>query len=109
MADTRSEVTPERDPEAAPNEAQAHLDRLSFEENFHIGQALGRIIERLDTESKRIDALRSLLESTDKKVSRLVREFGFIKKEWWIGLIAFGYVLARLADYLPTTLSSPSI
>jgi hypothetical protein len=109
MADTRSEVTPERDPEAAPDEAQAHLDRLSFEENFNIGQALGRIIERLDTESKRIDALKSLLESTDKKVSRLVREFGFIKKAWWIGLIAFGYVLARLSDSLPTIFSSPSI
>ena len=68
----------------------------------------GRVLERLDTQSKRIDDLKALLEETDKKVSQLVREFGFIKKAWWIGLIALGFVVAKLTDYLPAILSLPS-
>ena len=78
---------------------------LTVEETFHVGQSLGRVLERLETQSKRLDDLRVALDGMDEKVSRLVREFGFIKKAWWVGLIALGYVLAKLADYLPAILS----
>ena len=44
-------------------------------------------------------------KETDKKVSRLVRESGFIKTAWWIGLLAPGFMLAKRTDYLPTILS----
>ena len=108
MDDDRNLATPEKDRDESPDEGRSYLEGLSVEETFHIGQSLGRVLERLDTQSKRIDDLKALLEETDKKVSQLVREFGFIKKAWWIGLIALGFVVAKLTDYLPAILSLPS-
>ena len=51
--------------------------------------------------------MKTSLKEMDEKVSRLVREFGFIKKAWWTGLLALGFMLAKLTDYLPTILSRP--
>ena len=80
---------------------------MQVEETFHVGQSLGRVLERLDTQSMQLADLKTALEETDEKVSRLVREFGFIKKAWWVGLLALGFVLAKLTDYLPALLSRP--
>ncbi|MCY4349220.1 MAG: hypothetical protein OXC25_05155 [Thiotrichales bacterium] len=80
---------------------------MQVEETFHVGQSLGRVLERLDTQSRQLADLKTALEETDEKVSRLVREFGFIKKAWWVGLLALGFVLAKLTDYLPALLSRP--
>lgn len=107
MADDRKTATPEKDRDESPDETQSYLDGLTFEETFHVGQSLGRVLERLDTQAKRLDELKTSLKETDEKVSRLVREFGFIKKAWWIGLLALGFMLAKLTDYLPTILSRP--
>ena len=107
MANKRADVTPKKDPDAPSDETQ-YLDGLTFEETFHVGQSLGRVLERLDNQTKRIEDLKELLDETDKKVSRLIREFGFIKKAWWIALIALGFAIAELIDYLPAIFSSPS-
>ena len=107
MADDRKNAPPERDRDESPDETQSYLDGLTFEETFHVGQSLGRVLERLDTQAKRLDDLKTSLKEMDEKVSRLVREFGFIKKAWWIGLLALGFMLAKLTDYLPTILSRP--
>ena len=107
MADDPSQTPPTKDRDESPDETQSYLDGLTFEETFHVGQALGRVLERLDTQAKRLDDLNTSLRETDEKVSRLVREFGFIKKAWWIGLLALGFVLAKLTDYLPTLFTQP--
>lgn len=91
----------------SPEEARSYLDDLTLEETFHVGQSLGRVLERLDTQFRQLADLKTALEETDEKVSRLVREFGFIKKAWWVGLLALGFVLAKLTDYLPALLSRP--
>ena len=80
---------------------------MQVEETFHVGQSLGRVLERLDTQCRQLADLKTALEETDEKVSRLVREFGFIKKAWWVGLLALGFVLAKLTDYVPALLSRP--
>jgi len=64
----------------SPEEARSYLDDLTLEETFHVGQSLGRVLERLDTQSRQLADLKTALEETDEKVSRLVRGFGFIKK-----------------------------
>lgn len=107
MADDPSQTPPTKDRDESPDETQSYLGGLTFEETFHVGQSLGRILERLDTHSKRLDDLKTTLKETDEKVSRVVREFGFIKKAWWVGLLALGFALAKLTDYLPTLLSRP--
>ena len=107
MADDPPQTPPTKDRDEAPDETQSYLDGLTFEETFHVGQSLGRILERGDTHSRRLDDSKTALAETDEKVSRLVREFGFSKKVWWIGLLALGFVLAKLTDYLPTLLSRP--
>ncbi|MDE0458533.1 MAG: hypothetical protein OXI15_14665 [Chromatiales bacterium] len=108
MADDPSQTPPTRDRDESPDETQSYLAGLTFEETFHVGQSLGRVLERLDTQAKRLDDLNTTFKETDEKVSRLVREFGFIKKAWWIGLLALGFVLAKLTDYLPILFSQPS-
>ncbi len=107
MGDDHKLATPEKDRDESPDETRSYLDGLTFEETFHVGQSLGRVLERLDTQATRLADLKTALKDTDDKVSRLVREFGFIKKAWWIGLLALGFVLAKLTDYLPTFLSRP--
>ena len=107
MADDPSQTPPTKDRDESPDESKSYLDGLTFEETFHVGQSLGRVLERLENQSKRIDDLKTILDAMDGKVSRLVREFGFIKKAWWIGLLALGFVLAKLTDYLPTIFSQP--
>ena len=107
MGDDHKLATPEKDRDESSDEARSYLDGLTVEETFHVGQSLGRVLERLDTQAKRLDDLKASLKGMDEKVSQLVREFGFIKKAWWIGLIALGFVLAKLTDYLPTLLSRP--
>ena len=107
MADDPSQTPPTKDRDESPDETQSYLGGLTFEETFHVGQSLGRILERLNTHSKRLDDLKTDLDAMDGKVSRLIREFGFIKKAWWIGLIALGFMLAKLTDYLPAILSQP--
>ena len=108
MADNPPQTPPTTDRDESPDETQNYLDGLTFEETFHVGQSLGRVLERLDTHTKRLDDLKSALDTIDGNVSRLIREFGFIKKAWWIGLIALGFMLAKVAEYLPTFFSQPS-
>jgi len=107
MADDHSQPPPTKDRDVSPEEARSYLDDLTLEETFHVGQSLGRVLERLDTQFRQLADLKTALEETDEKVSRLVREFGFIKKAWWVGLLALGFVLAKLTDYLPALLSRP--
>ena len=108
MGNRRTDALPEKDPDAAPDETRDYLEGLTFEETFHVGQSLGRVLERLDTHTKRLDALKTDIDTMGGKVDRLIREFGFIKKAWWVGLIALGFMLAKIADYLPTFFSQPS-
>lgn len=107
MADDHSQPPPTKDRNEQPDETRSYLDGLTFEETFHVGQSLGRVLERLDTQANRLADLKTALKETDAKVSQLVREFGFIKKAWWVGLLALGFVLAKLTDYLPSLLSRP--
>ena len=65
------------------------------EETFHVGRSLGRILERIDTQSGQLADLKTVLEETDEKVSWIVREFGFTKK-------AGGSVCSRLASCRPS-------
>ena len=107
MADEVGTSTPGKDQDVPPSDAQRYLATLRTEEVFNIGQSQGRILERLDAQDKRMDDLKTSINAMDGKVSRLIREFGFIKKAWWIGLIAVGFMLAKLTEYLPTILSRP--
>ena len=89
-----------------PSVAQKYLATLRTEEFFNIGQSQGRILERLDAQDKRMGDLKSSIDAMDEKVSRLIREFGFIKKAWWIGLIALGFLLSEVVNRLPAIFSS---
>ena len=93
---------PAADQPETPEETRKYLDGLTIEETFHIGQSLGRVLERLELHTGRLDDLKTSIDETDGKVSHLVREFGYIKKAWWAVLIALGFVLAEILDYLPT-------
>ena len=104
MVDDRSETTPEEDQDAAPDETRGYLEGLTLEETFHIGQSLGRILERLENHAKRLDGLKISIDAMEANVSKLVREFGFIKKAWWLGLIALGFFLSEVFKLLPTIL-----
>ena len=104
MAKDRSETTPAEDQDEAPDETRSYLDGLTLEETFHIGQSLGRILERLENHAERLDGLKNSIDAMETNVSRLVREFGFIKKAWWLGLIALGFLLAEVIELLPTIL-----
>lgn len=105
MVDDRSATPPEDEQDATPDETRRYLSGLSLEETFHIGQSQGRILERLESQGKRLDGLQDAVDGMDKKVSQLIREFGFIKKAWWLGLVALGFVLSEAMEYLPAILS----
>ena len=103
MADDRSETPPVESRDETPDEARSYVESLGLEETFHIGQSLGRILERLENHAKQLDDLKNSIDAMGRDVSRLVREFGFIKKAWWLGLIALGYLLNEAIKFIPTT------
>lgn len=102
MDDDRTGTPPTDEREETPEEAQKYLSGLTLEETFHIGQSLGRVLERLDTHADRIDAVESSIGTVDEKVSVLLREFGHIKKAWWVVLIVFGYFLEDIIAFIRT-------
>ena len=64
-----------------------------FQEVFEIAQTLGRVIERLDLQGRKIDGIEESIRAQNEKIDRLSREFGYIKKGWWLVLIVLGMAL----------------
>lgn len=71
---------------------------LSFQEVFEIARTLGRAMERLDSQSRKIEQLDRTVHGLSEKVERISRDFAFIKKAWWALLILFGFGLSELYD-----------
>ena len=69
MADDHSQPPSTKDRNEQPDEARSYLDGLTFEETFHVGQSLGPVLERLDTQANRFADLKTALKETDAKVS----------------------------------------
>ena len=71
---------------------------LSFQEVFEIAQTLGRAMERLDNQSRKIEQLDQSIRKMSEKVDRISRDFVYIKKAWWAVLILIGIALKEGYD-----------
>ena len=50
-------------------------------------------MERLDIQGRKIDGIEKSVRTQDEKIDRLSREFGYIKKGWWLALILLGVAI----------------
>ena len=73
---------------------------LAFQEMFEVSQSLGRVLERLDHHAKKIDKTDESIQALTSQVTQLLREFGFIKKAWWIGIFLLGYFVEKIISFV---------
>ena len=66
---------------------------LFTQQVFEIAQSLGRTMERLESQGEQIQRIDTTIQTLDEKVDGIARDFGIIKKIWWLGLIVLGFCL----------------
>ena len=71
---------------------------LSFQEPCEIAQTLGRAMERLDDQSRKIGQLDRTVTGLSEKVERISRDLTYFKKAWWVVLIPIGIALKEAYD-----------
>ena len=81
-----------------PDQVAGEQRFLSFQEVFEIAQTLGRAMERLDNQSRKIEQLDRTVHGLSEKVGRISRDFAYIKKAWWAVLILVGIALKEAYD-----------
>ena len=72
---------------------KVHNPDLFTQQVFEIAQSLGRTMERLESQGEHIQRIDTTIQTLDKKVDGIARDFGIIKKIWWPGLIVLGFFL----------------
>lgn len=50
-------------------------------------------MERLESQGEHIQRIDTTIQTLDKKVNGIARDFGIIKKVRWLGLIVLGFCL----------------
>ena len=70
---------------------------------------MGRVLEKLDTHSKTLENLQSDMKEVKDDAATLIREFGYIKKFWWLGLVVLGVVLKVVYDDFVKPAIQPSV
>ena len=71
---------------------------LFVQEVFEIAQTLGRVQERLDSHSQKLDRIDESTRSLSEKIDDVSREFGYIKKAWWIAVFLLGIAFKEIYD-----------
>ena len=72
---------------------KVHNPDLFTQQVFEIAQSLGRNMERLESQGEHIQRIDTTIQTLDKKVDGIARDFGIIKKVRWLGLIVLGFCL----------------
>ena len=85
---------------ATPDQVVGDTRFLLVQETFEIAQTMGRAMERLDSQSRKIDQLDEAIRTLSEKVDRISRDFAYIKKTWWLVLILVGVALKEAYDML---------
>lgn len=93
MADspeTESDVSP---PSQDGDDPSALFSQQVFTQQFEIAQSIGRILESLKVHDDQFDGLKSDIEAVKSEVAQVGKEFGYIRKSWWIFLVLLGFML----------------
>ena len=82
-----------------PDQTSGDARFLFVQEVFEIAQTLGRVQERLDSHGRKLDQIERSTKALGNKVDHLSREFGYIKKAWWIVVFLLGIAAKEIPDY----------
>ena len=97
MVDKEKSVSPEETGidrrSTTPVDVVGEAGFLFTQQVFEISQTLGRVMERLDTHSEKLDRMEQAVGQLTEKVDGISQDFRIIKHFWWICLVAAGALL----------------
>ena len=81
-----------------PDQVTGDARFLFVQEAFEIAQTLGRVQERLDSHSQKLNQIDEAVQGLSEKVDHISREFGYIKRAWWIAIFLLGIAFKEVYE-----------